>query len=296
MDLVLAESLVAVADTGAITAAARRIHISQSALSRRLQQLESDLGATLLERGRHGAELTEAGRLAAGECRVLLARYDAMRRDIAEHLGLHQGTVVLGGGATVTSSLLPSAIAAFRAEHPAIRFLVKEASSHQVVDDVVQGRIQVGIVTLPVVHEDLELTTLLDDGIVVVARRDDPLRPRAGTADLQGRRIIAFEPGSAIRRIVDASLSAAGVSVEVTMELRSVPSMLRMVAATGDLAFVSGLSLRNETELRTVPVRGLSITRSLGLASRRGVPLPPAAHAFVEFLQSTSARTRRLVR
>ncbi len=128
-----------------------------------MQQLESDLGATLLERGRHGAELTEAGRLAAGECRVLLARYDAMRRDIAEHLGLHQGTVVLGGGATVTSSLLPSAIAAFRAEHPAIRFLVKEASSHQVVDDVVQGRIQVGIVTLPVVHEDLELTTLLDD-------------------------------------------------------------------------------------------------------------------------------------
>ncbi len=68
------------------------------------------------------------------------------------------------------------------------------------------------------------------------------------------------------------------------MELRSVPSMLRMVAATGDLAFVSGLSLRNETELRTVPVRGLSITRSLGLATRRGIPLPPAAHAFVEFL------------
>jgi len=295
MDLVLAESLVAVADTGAITAAARRVHISQSALSRRLQQLESDLGATLLVRGRHGAELTEAGRLAVGECRVILARYDAMRRDIAEHLGLHQGTVVLGGGATVTSSLLPPTIAAFRAEHPAIRFLVKEASSQQVVDDVAQGLIQVGIVTLPVLHDDLELTPLLDDEIVVVARRDDPLRPRAVPADLQGRRVIAFEPGSAIRRIVDASLAAAGVSVEVTMELRSVPSMLRMVAATGDLAFVSGLSLRNETELRTVPVRGLSITRSLGLATRRGIPLPPAARAFVEFLQPTGARTRRTV-
>lgn len=295
MDLVLAESLVAVADTGAITAAAQRVHISQSALSRRLQQLESDLGATLLVRGRHGAELTEAGHLAVGECRVILARYDAMRRDIAEHLGLHQGTVVLGGGATVTSSLLPPTIAAFRAEHPAIRFLVTEASSQQIVDDVAQGLIQVGIVTLPVLHDDLELTPLLDDEIVVVARRDDPLRPRAVPADLQGRRVIAFEPASAIRRIVDASLAAAGVSVEVTMELRSVPSMLRMVAATGDLAFVSGLSLRNETELRTVPVRGLSITRSLGLATRRGIPLPPAARAFVEFLQPTGARTRRTV-
>ena len=62
-----------------------------------------------------------------------------MRGDIAEHLGLRRGTVVLGGGATVTSSVLPPAIAAFRADHPAIRFLVKEAGSHQIVDDVAQG-------------------------------------------------------------------------------------------------------------------------------------------------------------
>jgi DNA-binding transcriptional LysR family regulator len=290
MDMVLAESLVAVADTGAVTAAAQRIHISQSALSRRLQQLESDLGAQLLVRGRHGAELTEAGRLAVVECRAILARYDAVRRDIAEHLDLRRGTVVVGGGATVTSSVLPAAIAAFRADHPSIRFLVKEAGSHQIVDDVAQGLIQIGIVTLPVAHADVELTPLVDDEIVLVARRDDPIHPLADPADLRGRGVIAFESGSAIRRIVDASLSAAGIAVEVTMELRSVPSMLQMVSATGDLAFVSGLSLRTETALRTVPVRGLSITRSLALATRRGIPLPPAATAFVQSLRPAGTK------
>lgn len=287
MDLVLAESLVAVADAGAVTTAAQRIHISQSALSRRLQQLESELGAQLLVRGRHGAELTEAGRLAVVECRAMLVRYDTMRRDIAEHLGLGRGTVVLGGGATVTSCLLPPAIASFRANHPSIRFLVKEAGSHQVADDVAHGRAQVGIVTLPVVHDDLELTPLLDDEIVLVARRDDPLRSPARTADLVGRGVIAFEPGSAIRRTIDTSLAAASIAVEVTMELRSVPSMLQMVSATGDLAFVSALSLRHETELRTVEVQGLSITRSLALATRRGNPLAPAAEAFVRSLYPT---------
>lgn len=286
MDLVLAESLVAVADTGSVTAAAQRIHISQSALSRRLQQLESDLGAQLLTRGRHGAEVTEAGRLAVVECRAMLARYETMRRDIAEHLGLRRGTVILGGGATVTSSLLPPAIAAFRAKYPAIRFLVKEAGSHEIVDDVARGQIQIGIVTLPVAPDDLELTPLVDDEIVLVARRDDPLPAPADPADLRGRGVIAFEPGSAIRRIVDTSLSAAGVAVDVTMELRSVPSMLQMVSATGDLAFVSGLSLHTGPELRTVPVRGLSITRSLALATRKGFPLPPAAAEFVQSLRT----------
>ena len=108
-------------------------------------------------------------------------------------------------------------------------------------------------------------------------------------ADLRGRGVIAFEPGSAIRRIVDTSLSAAGIAVEVTMELRSVPSMLQMASATGDLAFVSGLTQRSETGLRTVQVRGLSITRSLALATRRGIPLPPAARAFVQSLRLTGA-------
>ena len=287
MDLVLAESLVAVADAGAVTAAAQRLYISQSALSRRLQQLESDLGAQLLVRSRHGAELTEAGRLAAVECRSMLARYESMRREIAEHLGLRRGTVILGGGATVTSSLLPPAIAAFRAVHPTIRFLVKEASSQQIADDVEAGLVQIGFVTVPVVHSELDITPLVEDKIVLVARRDDPLRRSAGPAELQGRGIVAFEPGSAVRRIVDTALAAAGITVEITMELRSVPSMLQMVAATGDLAFVSGLSLRKESELRAVTVRGLPITRTLALATRQGIPLPPAASAFIDSLRPT---------
>lgn len=139
--------------------------------------------------------------------------------------------------------------------------------------------------TLPVFHDGLELTSLVDDEIVLVVRRDDPLRARR--PPWSGR--IAFEPGSAIRRIVDTSLSAAGIAVEVTMELRSVPSMLQMASATGDLAFVSGLTQRSETGLRTVQVRGLSITRSLALATRRGIPLPPAARAFVQSLRLTGA-------
>ena len=155
MDLVLLRSLLAVADTGTITDAADEIGVSQSALSRRLQQLERDLGAQLLVRGRHGADLTDLGRQAVEQGRSIVARYDQLRQHIVESLDLRRGTVRVGGGATVTSFLLPSAIAEFQAGHPGIRFYVKEAGSREIASDVSAGQLELGVVTLPVADRDL---------------------------------------------------------------------------------------------------------------------------------------------
>jgi DNA-binding transcriptional LysR family regulator len=285
MDLVLLRSLLAVADAGTITDAAESIHVSQSALSRRLQQLEADLGATLIVRGRHGIELTDVGRLTVAQGRNIVDRYDQLRRNIVETLGLQQGEVRVGGGATVTSFLLPAAIARFQSRHPGILFHVKEAGSHEIAADVSAGRLDLGVVTLPVSAPDLGITELIRDQIVLVARSDHPLaHKRASIRDLEGETLVGFEQGTAIRQIIDRSLSSAGVEVEVIMELRSIPSILKMVATTGSLAFVSRLSLGGELGVTPVPVRGLSISRTLGLASRHGSPLPAAAEAFSTLL------------
>ncbi|HEY7812607.1 MAG TPA: LysR family transcriptional regulator, partial [Nakamurella sp.] len=160
MDLVLLRSLLAVADAGTITGAAERINVSQSALSRRLQQLETDLGAELLVRGRHGIELTAVGRLAVDEGRAIVDRYDRLRESIGLHLDLQQGTVRVGGGATVASFLLPSAIAGFQARHPGIRFHVREAGSREIAADVSAGELDIGIVTRPVPARDLDIDDL----------------------------------------------------------------------------------------------------------------------------------------
>lgn len=286
MDLVLLESLIAVAESGSITEASTRVHVSQSALSRRLQQLESELGAELLVRGRHGAELTEIGTRTVTHARTIVARYEQLRRDVSEHLGLDQGTVRIGGGATVTSFLLPPAIARFQAEHPGIRFYVKEAGSLEVAAGVASGSLELGIVTLPVPAgevdaKDLEVQARVRDQIVLVARDDHPLNGRrVGPADLRGQTFIAFEPDSAIRQIIDAALQRVGVEADVAMELRSIPSILRMVATTHSLAFVSRLALDAEPGVSAIAVRGLSVERTLALVARAGIPLSPAARAF----------------
>ena len=132
MDLTNLRTLLAVADAGAISEAANRIGLTQPALTRRIQQLESEFDAVLLHRGRNGARLTDAGEILAGEARAMVERYDAIKLQIAGLTAATGGTIRLGGGATAVSFLLPGAIAAFQATYPNVLFQVKEASSSDV--------------------------------------------------------------------------------------------------------------------------------------------------------------------
>jgi DNA-binding transcriptional LysR family regulator len=284
MDLQLLRSFLAVADSGAVTAAAARLHITQPALSRRLQQLEEQLGAPLLDRGRKGAQLTELGRLVQREGRLIVARYELMQEQVRAHQRLEGGVVRIGGGATAVSFVLPAAIARFQAAHPSVRFELKEAGSSEVAGDVRAGQLEVGLVTLPVQGRDLDVRPLMRDPIVLVARADHPL-VSAGSIrarELDGLPLVGFLGGTAIRHIIDTALREVGVEMNVVMELRSIPAILRMVASTGNLAFVSQVGMESNPDLIQLAVRGLRIERQLAVIIRQGAHLSPPAAAFLD--------------
>lgn len=288
MDLLLLRSFLAVAEVGAITEAAERIGITQPALSRRIAQLEDQLGVELFVRGRKGAELTAIGRLVESEAHAIVDRYERLRETVTSHQRLEAGTVRIGGGATAVSFILPEAIAAFQTSHPQVRFQLREAGSRAIADDVVAGQLELGVVTLPVNDRELVITPLLIDQIVLVTRHDHPLatRRRIRPVDLSDQAFVAFEAGSALRQIIDGRLREAGVEVKVVMELRSIPAILRMVVTTGNLAFVSRLGMEQRDEIVELKVPGLRIERRLGVIARRGIGLSPAASAFGRRLQT----------
>jgi molybdate transport repressor ModE-like protein len=291
MDLMLMRSLLAVAESGAITEAAKNVGISQPALSRRILQLEEHLGAQLLERSRQGAVLTDMGRLAAREGHAMVERYERLRASIAAHLHHEVGSVRLGGGATAVSFLLPRAIASFQQRYPGLLFQMKEAGSLEIERDVAEERLEIGIVTAPVHGSELVAKPLYDDRIVLVAGAGHPLAKgktrTVGVQALQGQGLVGFEANSAIRRLIDQELRQAGVEMNVVMELRSIAAILRMVATTQNLAFVSELGLGDGRRVRALKVRGLQITRSLVVIQKRGRPPSPAAAAFLAMLERT---------
>ena len=287
MDLVHLRSLLAVADHRAITSAARALLVTQPALSRRLQQLEEELGAQLFVRSRRGVALTDAGRLATEEARVIVERYARIKELIRAQESLATGVVRLGGGATAVSFLVPRAIAAFQKQYPGVRFEVSEQGSRDVEAEVRDERIDLGIVTLPAHSREFEVRPLRQDHIVLVAAPSHPLaRKRQVVArDLEGQGLVGFQAGSAIRQLIDAELRLAGVSMNVQMELRSIAAILGMVASTQTLAFVSRLGVTGrDTGVRVLDVRGLKIQRRLGVISKLGRPLSVAARAFSPFL------------
>jgi molybdate transport repressor ModE-like protein len=287
MDLLLMRSLIAVAEHGAITDAAVALGISQSALSRRIDQLEDALGAPVLERMGRGITLTAIGRLALEEGKLLVQRYDRLKARVHEHLQLDAGVVRIGGGATAVGFLLPRAIAAFRVQHPGIVFQVKEAGSRDIEAAVTRDELELGIVTLPTRSRDVDEKPLARDRIVLVASKDHPLaqKARIDAQALEGQNLVGFEGGTAVRWLIDAALREAHVEVNVVMELRSVAAILQMVETTGSLAFVSELAVTSSGARRApavVPlaVRGIDIQRELALISKRGHSLSPAAREF----------------
>jgi DNA-binding transcriptional LysR family regulator len=286
MDLLLLRSFLTVAESGGVTAAATRLHITQPALSRRLQQLEEQLGAPLLDRGRKGVQLTELGRLVQREGRLIVARYELLREQVRAHQQLEGGVLRIGGGATAVSFVLPAAIARFQAAYPSVRFQLREAGSSEVAGAVRAGQLEVGMVTLPVEGRELEVRPLMQDPIVLVARPDHPLASagRIRARKLNGLPLVGFEGGSAIRQIIDTALRDAGVEMNIVMELRSILGILRMVASTGNLAFVSQVGMESNPDVAQLAVRDLRIERQLAVVIRQGAHLSPAAAAFVDQL------------
>jgi LysR family cyn operon transcriptional activator len=297
MDLLLIRSLLAVAERGGVTDAAAALGVSQSALSRRIAQLEQALRVPLLERVGRGVTLTEMGRLVVEEGKMIVQRYDLLQARLQEHLALDAGIVRVGGGATAVAFLLPGAIAEFRKKYPGVVFQVKEAGSRDIETAVAEEELELGVVTLPVQRKDLDVRELAEDRITLVASRHHRFSKQKSVQaqDLQGENLVGFEAGTAVRWLIDAALRNVGVQVQVAMELRSVAAILQMVEATRSLGFVSELAVQpgiGQPRRAVVPlhVRGLDIRRQLALISKQGRSMSPAAKEFSRGLAANTLR------
>src|SRR5690606_27174320 len=121
---------------------------------------------------------------------------------------------------------LPPILGRFHEQHPGIRFYLREQASSGVVDAVLAGELDLGIVTLPIASEDphLEVEAWVDDELRLIVPTGHPLSGRKSFQwrDLAGTPLVLFEAGSAVRSHIDASIAASGVEPEIVMELRSI--------------------------------------------------------------------------
>ena len=241
MDTSHLRNFLIIAQVGSLTRAAGRAHLTQPALSGQLKRLEDELGTALFHRLGRGLRLTPAGEILRDHAVRALAALDAASESLEELGSLRGGTLAIGGGATATAYLLPDILRRFHAAHPGVRFAVREAPSRTIAEAVASGELDAGVVTLPVSDARLAITPWLVDELVLLVPPAHPLRKRRTFqwADLDHQPLIAFEPRSAVRELLDRALAEHGVFPAVVMEVRSIATITAMVEAGIGLGFVS---------------------------------------------------------
>lgn len=292
MELTTLRQFAVIAREGHITRAAGKLGVSQPALSAMLRKLEAEVGAPLLHRTAHGVEPTEAGRAFLDHAERSVRSADAAVEAVRELVGLERGSIRIGGGATVTTYVLPPVISRFRAQHPGIRFYVREAGSAEIAGAVSMGELDLGVITPPQrgAVDGLVLSGLATDAFRLIVPPGHRLegRPSFRWGDLRGQSMVAFEAGSAVRAVIDRALGTAGVDVVVVMELRSIESIKRMVEQGVGIALVSRFALAEGEGL--VCADG-EVERTLAIA-RRSDRVPSAAVAAFEAALRAGAQAR----
>ncbi|GAA2154069.1 LysR family transcriptional regulator [Actinomadura napierensis] len=196
MDLRSLRYFVAVAEERHFGRAAARLHMTQPPLSRAVRQLETDLGAVLLDRSPTGVALTAAGTVLYDEARLLLEQAEQLRARVTAATG--PATLTIGTLADSAQQAGTRLAAAFRRRHPGVEVRVREADLTDPTTGLRTGLVDVALTRTPFDDTGITVHELRADPVGVVLRTDDPLAGRAAVrlSDLAGRRWFRFPDGT----------------------------------------------------------------------------------------------------
>ena len=282
-----------VADLQSISAAAKKLRISQPAVTQHIKMLEESYSCTFFLRSRTGVSLTEAGATLLGYARRIAALDEEVAtklRNPESHLGGH---LRLGVSTTIIQYYLPKVLAEFKQRHAAVSIQVVESNSMGVISALLAQRIDIGLIESPCRRRDLRAESFFDDEIVVIISPGDPLAKKRfiGIEEFSRQSFVFRELGSGTRQCFEESLQRLKMNIKklsIVQEFSSTETIKRAVAEGMGLGFVSRISITNELangSLSILKVRGLEIRRHFSTILPLGPDPVGLRQVFLTFLR-----------
>jgi DNA-binding transcriptional LysR family regulator len=267
-----------------LSRAADALHVTQPALSARIQTLEAELGTALFVRGRHGMDLTDAGRAFLPYAERAMGALDAGANLLMELRRGGTGELVLGAAPAVSTYVLPLLLVRYAQDFPNVRLIVRTGHSEEILDLAVRREIDLGLVR-ELRHPDIESLPLYEDELVLVAAGSHHLGERAtvGVHELESARLILFDRTSSYYELTNAFFREAGVAPSGIMELDNIDAAKQMVGQGLGVALLPHTSVASELgdgRLRAIDIEGAAPIRRRMVAIRRrdiGPPSGPVA-------------------
>jgi DNA-binding transcriptional LysR family regulator len=281
------EAFLAVARQGSFTRAAADLHVSQPALTVQIRQLESALGLRLFDRNNRRVAITQIGReLVAPFERVVLDVQSIV--DSAHDFAAHRrGVVTVACLPSIAAELLPRAIARLAERHEGIVVRVRDGVAARVIDMVKSGEADFGLASSGRVDRDIVLRPLFVDRLSAFVRGDHPLARRRHVTlrELPAYPLILTGKDSSVRELIDRALAGARLPVRISQEVTYMTTALGMAAAGLGVAILPDAATTSAPDgVRRVAIRHPLLTRRIGIITKSGRSLPPAAERLVEML------------
>ena len=287
-----------VVNRGSFSGAAESLSYTQSAVSQAIARLEAETGATLIVRDRRGVRPTDAGAALVAHAQEIFARVEAAEAEVGAVLGLRSGKLRVASFPSAGATLMPLAVAEFRARHPGVALTLAEGEPEEIAPRLRAGEFDLALLfEFPGARERLGVglrsTKLLDDPMYVALPVAHPLAGKRALrlADLSDQDWVQTAETSPCARHVVRSCLAAGFEPHVTFESDDYETVQGLVAAGVGVALIPRLAVTHVHP--GVVVRALaprSPARKVTAATTGGRGVAPSARAMIGILREVAGR------
>ena len=266
-------SLIEVVERGSFTEAAKRLHLTQPAISQQIRELERRCGLRLVDRVGKRAFATAAGLELITRGKRIIADSEHALVAVRQHKEGTAGRVHIGTGPTALVYLLPPALRKLRDLHPDIEVVVTSGTTHTISEGLLSNVLDVGFTALPVESKELDVAPVRTDPMVAILPATDHAIPeKLSPSDVASRPLILEYQRVPHQQLSRAWLQAGGVAIRPIMEFDSIEAIKSAVAAGLGMAIVPGPAMSHAPPMNSILVRPLDppLVRTLGLVRRKG--------------------------
>lgn len=291
-------AFVTVGELQSFAAAAKALHLSQPALSRRISHLEDQLGVRLFDRTTRSVALTVLGQRFLGEMAGLVEDLDRSVLGLRDAAELETGDVTIGCVFSAVHHFLPPVIRAFQNKHPRVLVRIVEEGADEVLDCVRHGEADFAVNYIGMQDPDVAFTPLLKEPYVLACPASHPLARRRAVQwqELAGYPLARVSHASRNRLFIDQALADLPPLPRPVIEVRHVSTLIEIVENGLGLAVVPRLTLPAQpASVVGVKLEKPAISRTLGLVRRANRSLSPAAQAFAQLLASAGRATMKTI-
>ena len=281
-----------------VTDAADALHVAQSAVSRQIVNLESELGVSLFIREGRNVRLTPVGRVFLEHVEKVVHVVDDAERVIKEYTDPERGTIHIGFPSSLAGNILPSTISVFRERHPDVKFKMKQGTYYELIEAVIKGEINMALLgPLPPNDKRLKGSILFTENMVTLLPVNHPLAGEKviNLNQLRTDSFVIFKEGYILRELVMDACNQLGFSPLISFEGEDTDAIKGLVSAGLGVTIIPEITLVNNLPTGTVklPIVEPNVSRTVGVIIPVDRQLLPTEIIFYEFLKDFFSRLEK---